>query len=76
MPEKELFAVLGVVVLCVLLVALYFLPSMVAAIRSHNNFASIFVINLFLGATVVGWIVALAMSVSADTKKQDLRNKE
>lgn len=52
---------------CVLvLVALvYFVPSIVASSRKHHNLGSILVINLLLGWTFVGWVVALAMAASA-----------
>ena len=45
--------------------AIYLIPTIIAAIRSHHNLGSIFVINLFLGWSFIGWIVALAMSVSS-----------
>jgi hypothetical protein len=44
--------------------ALYFLPAIVAGMRGHHNSGSIFVLNLFLGWTFLGWIVALAMACS------------
>lgn len=46
-------------------VALYLLPSIVAALRRHHNTASVVVIDLLLGWTLVGWVVAMAMAVSA-----------
>jgi hypothetical protein len=46
------------------LVALYFLPSIVAGLRGHHNALSIFILNLFLGWTFFGWIIALAMAHS------------
>ena len=42
----------------------YFLPTIVAGARAHPNMGPIAVINTFLGWTFVGWVVALAMSVS------------
>jgi T4 superinfection immunity protein len=42
--------------------ALYFLPTTVAAIRKLSNQGSLFVVNLFLGWTFIGWVVALAMA--------------
>jgi hypothetical protein len=39
--------------------ALHFLPSIVAGFRHAHHFGWILVINLFLGWTVIGWIVAL-----------------
>lgn len=44
------------------LVALYFLPSLIA--RKKHNANSVFVINLFLGWTFIGWIIALAMAAN------------
>ncbi len=41
---------------------LYWTPTIIASIRHHQT-ASVAVINAFLGWAVVGWIVALAMSV-------------
>lgn len=48
----------------VILVAalLYFFPAVIA--RKKPNGKSVFVINLFLGWTLIGWVVALAMAVS------------
>ena len=41
---------------------LYFLPSFAA--RGKPNLASVFTINLLLGWTLIGWVVAMAMAVS------------
>lgn len=54
-----------------LIVILYLLPSIVASVRQHHQAGSITVINLFLGWTLVFWVIALAMSVSA--KKEVVR---
>lgn len=40
-------------------VAIYFLPNWIASGRNHPNKNSIFVLNLILGWTLVGWVVAL-----------------
>jgi Ca2+/Na+ antiporter len=42
--------------------ALYFLPSIVALARKIRHQGSVVVINVFLGWTFVGWVVALAMA--------------
>ena len=42
--------------------ALYFLPSIVAVARKITHQGSVVVINVFLGWTFVGWVVALAMA--------------
>lgn len=46
------------------LIVMYFFPFVVAVLRGHQNSCSILVLNLFLGWTLVGWVVSLAMAVS------------
>ena len=43
--------------------AVYFLPSIIASSRKHKNKLAIFLLNLLLGWTVLGWIVSLVWSV-------------
>lgn len=45
--------------------AIYFAPTINAAKRRHPNFNPIFIVNLFLGWTLIGWVVALAWSATA-----------
>jgi len=40
----------------------YFLPTIVAVYRKVPNQGSVAVINVFLGWTLIGWVVALAMA--------------
>jgi hypothetical protein len=49
----------------VILVGLYFLPTVIAASRGHKNAAAILVLNLLLGWTVLGWIIALVWSFTS-----------
>jgi Superinfection immunity protein len=49
-------------ILLILLGIGYFLPTIVAAARHVRNAASVFVLNLFLGWTLIGWVIALAMA--------------
>jgi hypothetical protein len=51
--------------LAILLLCAYFAPTVVAGARSHPQIGPIIVINLLLGWTFIGWVIALAMSVSA-----------
>ncbi len=44
---------------------LHFLPTFVAAMRGHQNAVAIFVLNLLLGWTVIGWVVALVWAFTA-----------
>lgn len=57
---------IGALFLFVLITGAYFIPTIVAYVRKVTNVGSVFVINLFLGWTFVGWIVALAMSVKTN----------
>lgn len=38
---------------------IYFAPALVAFNRKHNNRAAILMLNLLLGWTMIGWIVAI-----------------
>lgn len=38
---------------------LYWIPSAIAIDRAQHNWRSIFILNLFLGWTVIGWVIAL-----------------
>ena len=49
-----------------MLTLLYFVPAMVAKVRSHRNFPTILVANTFLGWTVIGWAVLLVMAFAAN----------
>jgi hypothetical protein len=60
----------GSIVGLVVVIALYFLPCIVAYGRGKVNSGGVLIINLLLGWTVIGWIVALAMAASGMTKKQ------
>ena len=46
----------------------YFIPTIVALIRGKKNKGSIIVVNVFLGWSVIGWVVALAWACGSDEK--------
>ena len=50
-------------ILFIILVGLYFLPS-IAAIQREKNTGMVFVLNLFLGWTIIGWVVSLALAMA------------
>jgi hypothetical protein len=52
----------SVVVVLLLGFALYFTPTIVAVARKVEHQGSVAVINFFLGWTLVGWVVSLAMA--------------
>jgi hypothetical protein len=53
------------------LTAIYFIPSMVAVARKRQ-LASVIVINIFLGWTLIGWVVALALAASSGNNSQQV----
>ena len=50
------------------LIACYFLPTVVAALRGKIGAGGVFFVNLFLGWTVVGWFVAFIWACSGRTE--------
>lgn len=41
---------------------LYFVPAVIA--RKKHNASAVFMVNLFFGWTLIGWVIALVMAVS------------
>jgi hypothetical protein len=48
---------------CLPVLALHFLPTIIAAVRHAHNFGWILLVNLLLSWTVVGWILALIWAI-------------
>ena len=60
------FAAEAVVIVAALIA--YFTPTIVAKRRAIRQLAPVIVVNVFLGWTFVGWVVALAWAVSRDAE--------
>jgi Superinfection immunity protein len=45
---------------------LYFLPAILAFARSKRDAVAILVLNLFLGWTAIGWVIALVWALKED----------
>jgi Superinfection immunity protein len=45
---------------------MYFLPSIIAFAKSKRDRLAIFLLNFFLGWSVIGWIIALIWAVKND----------
>lgn len=54
-----------------IVIVVYFIPGIVAEVRHHHNKMAIAVLNLFLGWTVLGWVLALVWATTA--VRQDLQ---
>ncbi len=48
---------------------IYLLPTLIAAIRSHNKLAQIAALNIFLGWLIVGWIGAIIWCMTGDVHR-------
>ena len=59
--EIVLIIVLGALALWV-----YFIPAIVASKRNHRNATPIFILNLFLGWMLLGWVGALVWAFMSD----------
>lgn len=57
----------GIIVL--MLVGWYFTPTIAGFIRNKSNKMAILILNLFLGWTLLGWVVALVWAFTKDEKK-------
>ena len=51
-----------------LLVFVYLIPFIVAMSRKHNNAGAIGLLNIFLGWTFLGWVIALIWSSTDNIK--------
>jgi hypothetical protein len=58
-------SLIGIIVFIISL-AFYFLPTIVAVIRKKRNALAIFLLNLFLGWTFIGWVVAIVWAATKD----------
>ncbi len=47
----------------------YFLPSLVASIRQNVQFVAIFILNVLLGWSCIGWIVAMVLACVVSDKR-------
>lgn len=56
---------LGVIFLLLLGILIYFTPSLLALSRNHHNSMAIIMLNLFLGWTFLGWVLALIWAGTA-----------
>ncbi len=52
----------GIAVFCI-----YFFPWAVASFRKSASEGTVFIVNLFFGWTIIGWLIAVVMAVSTET---------
>ena len=60
---------LGLILLVIFIIPIYFIPTIIVLARHADNRLMVFLINLFLGWSFIGWVVALALSFSKKNGK-------
>jgi hypothetical protein len=59
----ELF-ITKILIFCLFMTALYPIPSYIALGKNHKDLANILLLNLTLGWTFIGWIIAVIWSLT------------
>lgn len=65
---------MGILIICLALFVLYFLPAIAATYYNHSSSTPIVIINLCLGWTILGWFVALTLTLKNLTYAQFLKS--
>lgn len=55
-------------ILAFFLIFVYLLPTLCAKCRRHQSILSIFILNLFLGWTLLGWVVSLVWALKTEDR--------
>ncbi|EOX8511910.1 superinfection immunity protein [Salmonella enterica subsp. arizonae] len=50
------------IIVLALIIPIYLLPGIIASTRKHKNATAIWILNIFLGWSCLGWLVALIWS--------------
>ncbi len=61
-----------IVIMIIVAIAFYFIPSIIALIRWKKNLVAIIALNFFLEWSLIGWVVSLVWSLSSDSKPQPI----
>lgn len=78
MVETSLFVgfvfVLWIVCISVLSIAFYFIPTVIAKVRNHNNIMAIVALNILGGWTLFGWTAAIVWALTDNVSPKKERN--
>ncbi len=61
------FAIIAVAIACFVGLAVYFIPTIIAIARHKRSALGIFLVNLLLGWSFIGWVAALVWSLMSET---------
>lgn len=62
----EGYVIIPAIILLILVIIIYFLPSIIAGRKRKRNAGAIFALNLLLGWTFIGWVIAFIWSLTHD----------
>ncbi len=65
---------IGLILLIIPALAVYFVPTIVAIVRHARNVMGIVLLNIFGGWTFVGWIIALVWSLCDERQASSRRD--
>ncbi len=57
---------MGALLLAIIFLAIYFLPTIIASSYHKKNVVAIGVLNFLLGWTLIGWVIALVWASMVD----------
>ena len=66
--------ILPLILPLILLIAIYFIPTIIAVRKNHFQKTAIILINIFLGWSFVGWVVALVWAVMKEKNNININN--
>lgn len=67
----ELIGKILLIIICItLVIQIYFFPTYLAVRRKHPHRWAIFVLNLFFGVTLLGWVGAIIWSLLFHSEKK------
>ena len=61
--QLPLYVIMGAISGVIAFSLVYFIPTIVASHRHHPQLTAIFILNLFLGWSLIGWVGALVWAV-------------
>jgi hypothetical protein len=60
---------IGLIIFILILLPVYFVPTIVAAVRGAKQKLGIILVNIFAGWTFIGWVIALVWSIAGERQK-------
>ena len=61
---------IGLILVVAFGLPVYFVPTIIAAIRQTRNLIAIILLNVLAGWTILGWVASLVWAIVADKKTQ------